>query len=108
MLLYNSPLPDPDVTACRPVGSILWTALGFGARAIFLIVRARRTGMPADIWRPRLVDTARFAAEAERAGVYDADAASVAGSSHAPTTGDDVDLDGKKDDEVFRREGRVM
>jgi hypothetical protein len=70
--IYSSDWSTFGAFVAAPFGSLLWTAIGFAARALYLVGRARMNGGPRpDIWAPKTVDTARFAAEAEQAGVFD-------------------------------------
>jgi hypothetical protein len=82
--LYGTDWSTFGAFVAAPVGSILWTMVGFVLRAAYLIIRARKTGERVNIWEAKRVDTARYAEEAQRAGVYEGSVvdSEVAGTSH--------------------------
>ncbi|KAJ8517914.1 hypothetical protein ONZ45_g4941 [Pleurotus djamor] len=53
-----------------PVGSMLWTVAGFGARYAFYRIRSNMTGEPFTLFERREIDRARFADAATRAGIH--------------------------------------
>jgi hypothetical protein len=75
-----------------PVGSILWTAVGFACRAAYGYLRSRLSGQSFDIFAPVVIDTARYATEARQAGVYDGGASlgeTIAEDEHPVEAGGD-------------------
>jgi hypothetical protein len=73
--IYGTDWSTFGAFVAAPFGSLLWTAIGFAVRAAWIVVRAKQRGEPRpNVWQKRIVDTARFVTEAERAGVYNREA----------------------------------